>query len=580
MSGNRPPSREEEDLRERSTKKVKGGEHPFTNESTAPIDYSDIYEDMEKEEEPIKRSYKATVLGITGEDMEGTSAGTGNKEPAPDYGKFHVGNMNLQIIEKKHAGFDCPEIVIPSHAEERLARPWKQGLIVNLLGRRIGFKALENRLNQMWVKKGVMNIVNLGCDFFLVYLTSQEDYEKALSNGPWLIYDHYLIIREWRPNFRPEKEEVERVAAWVRLPELPIEYYDSDFLFFLGNRIGRTVKVDQTTSLTTRGQYARLCVEVDLNKPLLAMFELKGHIYRIEYEGLHLLCMACGKFGHHRDHCKEQVTPGTNGPATSTERQPGTTDQPAAIAPENGPWRIVQKPRMPRKQKDKVQVVSDNGRQTPVNINGPNQLGGSRFNVLAEGEENLDQNSNDELIPTVMESAPIIVNHAMPASQERTRGQQPKQIPTRAARKSGAHLENSANLNATGRVSREAAKTVTHVGDSLEVDTRHVRGTVHANHIASRRDHQASIGTTISPLIPPKIMDLDIPKPNTGGPIGPHPTRPPDPNGVVTFDTPNSTRNSDDVGMIDSEEFMDAHEQGEITTSDSEMEVVLGTPHP
>lgn len=59
----------------------------------------------------------------------------------------------------------------------------------------------------------IMNIVDLGSEFFLVYLTSQDDYDKALSNGPWMIYDHYLTVRAWRPNFRPEKEEIERVTV-------------------------------------------------------------------------------------------------------------------------------------------------------------------------------------------------------------------------------------------------------------------------------------------------------------------------------------------------------------------------------
>lgn len=62
MLEDRPPSREEEVLRERNTKKVKGGEHPFSNDSTVPIDYSNLFEDMKKEEQP-RRSYKETVLG-------------------------------------------------------------------------------------------------------------------------------------------------------------------------------------------------------------------------------------------------------------------------------------------------------------------------------------------------------------------------------------------------------------------------------------------------------------------------------------------------------------------------------------
>ncbi|PNX76780.1 hypothetical protein L195_g032739 [Trifolium pratense] len=74
-------------------------------------------------------------------------------------------------------------------------------------------------------------------------------------------------------------------------------------LHFIGNRIGRTVKVDRTTTTQARGKYARLCVEVDLTKPLLAMFQIKDRYYKVEYEGLHMLCLACGTFGHYKEGC-------------------------------------------------------------------------------------------------------------------------------------------------------------------------------------------------------------------------------------------------------------------------------------
>ncbi|MCI33556.1 hypothetical protein A2U01_0054773, partial [Trifolium medium] len=68
---------------------------------------------------------------------------------------------------------------------------------------------------------------------------------------------------------------------------------------FIGNRIGKTVKVDKNTLFQERGKYARVCVEVELSKPLLAMFELKDLVYKVEYEGLHMLCRNCGRFGHY-----------------------------------------------------------------------------------------------------------------------------------------------------------------------------------------------------------------------------------------------------------------------------------------
>ncbi|MCI97078.1 hypothetical protein A2U01_0118378, partial [Trifolium medium] len=40
-------------------------------------------------------------------------------------------------------GYACPEIVLSQHEEKRIQRPWRRGVIVKLLGRRIGYKALE-----------------------------------------------------------------------------------------------------------------------------------------------------------------------------------------------------------------------------------------------------------------------------------------------------------------------------------------------------------------------------------------------------------------------------------------------------
>lgn len=51
------------------------------------------------------------------------------------------------------------------------------------------------------------------------------------------------------------------------------------------------MKVNNNTMQYGRGKYARLCVVVNLSKMLLAIFNIKGRKYKIEYEGLHLLCL-------------------------------------------------------------------------------------------------------------------------------------------------------------------------------------------------------------------------------------------------------------------------------------------------
>jgi hypothetical protein len=60
------------------------------------------------------------------------------------------------------------------------------------------------------------------------------------------------------------------------------------------------VKVDENALTHEHGKYARLCVQVDLTKPLLTMFTIKGRKYNMEYEGLHMLCLTCDKLVHYK----------------------------------------------------------------------------------------------------------------------------------------------------------------------------------------------------------------------------------------------------------------------------------------
>jgi hypothetical protein len=277
---------EEKDLLERSTKKKKEGDQTFSNHSSTPKDYRDVV-DMKTREENAE-SYRNKVLGLKTRSME---EGGEDLEDEGEEGEEEDGVEGGMKIEEHAIGeYECPEFIFSKLEEKRLYRPWKIGVIVKLLGRRIGYKALETRLKQMWVRRGVINIIDLSNDYYLVAFSHEEDQYAALVDRPWFIYDHYLTVKEWSPNFHPASDTIKEVAVWLRISGLPIEYYDSKALHFIGNRIGKTVKVHKNTLAQERGKYARLCVQVNLTKPLLAMFTIKGRKYNIEYEGLHMLC--------------------------------------------------------------------------------------------------------------------------------------------------------------------------------------------------------------------------------------------------------------------------------------------------
>lgn len=101
--------------------------------------------------------------------------------------------------------------------------------------------------------------------------------------------------------------------------------------------------------LAERGKYARLCIEVDLRKPLLLKYRLRRRIRRIEYEGIDLICFRCGCYGHREETC-EVGRPATvaHDPGQEDERiRPVTRNKeptPEAMST-YGPWMLVQRNR-------------------------------------------------------------------------------------------------------------------------------------------------------------------------------------------------------------------------------------------
>ncbi|MCI41099.1 hypothetical protein A2U01_0062332, partial [Trifolium medium] len=109
--------------------------------------------------------------------------------------------------------------------------------------------------------------------------------------------------------------------------------------------------VDKNTLAQERGKYARLCVQVNLTKPLLAMFTIKGRKYNIEYEGLHMLCTTCGRFGHYKERCPDKVKASNGSGAGKEGEETGeTNNHNIAGSSLDGPWRVVKKTKRNKKE--------------------------------------------------------------------------------------------------------------------------------------------------------------------------------------------------------------------------------------
>ncbi|KAL6284381.1 hypothetical protein ACE6H2_015310 [Prunus campanulata] len=141
--------------------------------------------------------------------------------------------------------------------------PWKNDLIIKLLGRSHTYNYLHAGLQQKWIN-----------DYFVVKFELEEDLNFVLPRGPWIIAGQYLAMQRWKPRFCPATAKITRMVAWIRVSALQLECFDVWSLKRIGNLLGKLLKIDSLTTSQNRGKFARLCVELDLTKPLEAFVQI------------------------------------------------------------------------------------------------------------------------------------------------------------------------------------------------------------------------------------------------------------------------------------------------------------------
>ncbi|XP_028764213.1 uncharacterized protein LOC114722336 [Neltuma alba] len=257
--------------------------------------------------------------------------------------------------------------VVPVTQEEfnDWCEPWNYALILTVLGRRFNLFFLKEELRKMWgFQEYDFEIIDLPNNYFVVRFRNEEfwqqHYKKVLCDGPWVIRQHCVLIQRWSPYFNAYQNPLGRVATWVRIPDIPMHYYNSHYISRFGDKIGRTLKVDMktlndfqsTNSKIKRGKYVRICVELNLQKKFVPKIISIGSVYNVEYEGLGLICFACGRFEHRREACPYKCSTNTQNNEVNSAASPVVSPTRAPVKPTKssdkeeeqfGPWIINQR---------------------------------------------------------------------------------------------------------------------------------------------------------------------------------------------------------------------------------------------
>ena len=169
--------------------------------------------------------------------------------------------------ENLYKGFTA--VSLSREDKERIKASWASSLIVKSFGRSLGFMFLLSKIKELRKRSGRIDYIDLGQDFFLIKFECREDIDNVLKGGPWFIGQQFLTIQLWELKFKASTTSFSSVVVWIRLLELPIEFYDPEVLRKIGEAIGPVLRIDAHTANGARGRFTRLCFQVNLDKPLI-----------------------------------------------------------------------------------------------------------------------------------------------------------------------------------------------------------------------------------------------------------------------------------------------------------------------
>lgn len=211
---------EEEEKSVRATKKVK-------SHDDEGLEVEVNMQEVAKPENQLSfREVLMNIPDLVGKDDLCEEDWLDKDMPENRWHKEAVEPENLQLVVQGA----IPEILISDDELAKCSMNQRRTLVINVLGKKVNYRALENKLNRDWERAGKIKIIDMPRGYYTVQFEKDADYTNVIFQGPWMIADHNILVQRWRKNFLKSARVVQKVAVWVRIPKLPLELYNDIFL--------------------------------------------------------------------------------------------------------------------------------------------------------------------------------------------------------------------------------------------------------------------------------------------------------------------------------------------------------------
>lgn len=203
-----------------------------------------------------------------------------------------------------------PLVMIDSDDIQEEVEYWSSAVVCYVLGANPPFKVMDGFFRRIWGNLGIEKTAMVGKGLFIVRFKSVESCLKVTMDGYQFFDQKPVITRMWEADMVMDKESIQSVPIWIKLPGLALKYWGEKSLFKIAGLVGPVAQMDKATKSKDRLQFARVLVEVKLQQILPdVIFFCNEHgcvvEQKVEYEWRPTNCKKCEGIGHGEDECRK-----------------------------------------------------------------------------------------------------------------------------------------------------------------------------------------------------------------------------------------------------------------------------------
>ena len=175
--------------------------------------------------------------------------------------------------------------------------------------------AFIGNMKYAWSLAKEVKFKALGDNLFVLQFFCKGDWMKVMEEGPWIFRGNAVLIEEYDGVTRPSAISFRSLAVWARIYDLPLTFMNKSIGKKLADRIGEVVKVEVDEDGWGWGNFLRVRLKIDLEKPLTRVLKVdirKGGVerkefFKVKYEKMPRFCAVCGLLGHTENECGDGV---------------------------------------------------------------------------------------------------------------------------------------------------------------------------------------------------------------------------------------------------------------------------------